>query len=120
MSEFGGNRLPQSVYWRRRIIAASACVGALASSLWVGTEVVNALKHNDDPIPAGCTTNLRPGQDYWAIADKIDEHTSDETGEISWKLGRTNPDMAAGELQPGPISVPEEYCSIVEQPDFNQ
>jgi|GEM_PF-6393034 len=112
-----GERLSSSVYWRRRAAVAAGAVAAVGV-LWAGTEaVVDALEHSDDPIPAGCETDLREGQDFWTIASLID---ADNAGQISWEIGRANPDMEAGALQPGPIGIPQEYCDEVQQPGFNQ
>jgi hypothetical protein len=113
-------RLPSVVYWRRRALVAAGAVAA-AAAVWFGPDAVDAItKHNDDPIPAGCTTNLRDGQTYWDIAQQIDDRAGQDTGEVAWMLGRANPGVSAGELQPGLINVPEVYCDIVKQPGFNQ
>jgi hypothetical protein len=114
------NRLPLSVYWRRRAAVIGA-IGAATGALWLGAEAIdNAIKHSDDPIPAGCTAELKPGQDYWTLADRIDEHTSLKTGEIVHLLSRANRGTPADELQPGLINVPDSLCHIVGQPEFDQ
>lgn len=115
------HRLDASVYRRRRLLVAGAAAAAIPAMLFLTKEVVGAFEHANDPIPAACTTYLAPGENRWDIAIRIGEHVvGQDTGEIDFKLGRANPDVHAADMQPGPIGVPQEFCPIVQDPNFNE
>jgi hypothetical protein len=122
MSESSGNRLPQSVYRRRRLAAGGAALAVTAGLIYGATEVVDALKHYDDPIPAGCEVTVGDGETAWSVATDIDKQLPDvDTEEVMFNLRRANPDKNLGQIAAWTnIGIPEQYCSIVEQPGFGQ
>ncbi len=107
---------------RRRLFVGGAAA-TLAVGLGLGAnQAVSAFEHAGDPIPAGCDVQLRQGQTVWDIASAIADHERhQDTGDVSYAIGRANPGMDFGHVEPGePVGVPEEYCGIVAEYHIGQ
>lgn len=115
------NRPTHATFVRRRIAVGAAALTAVAGAYFATTEVISAIEHANDPVPAGCDVTLRPGGDIWGIARQIAAHTNQTTGEVEFEIGRANDGIDAGHIRPGdPVGIPEEYCQVVGQYQIGQ
>jgi hypothetical protein len=104
--------------WRRRIGVSLLLGGALAFS---AVELVSAIDHADDPIPAGCDVTVPKDGTVWGIASQIAEHVGQPVDQVDFEIGRANPGVSLGQVEAWQqIGIPTEYCQIVDQYDIGQ